>query len=113
MKGDTRRYYPEEKLDRQETSYAFSGALYDEFPIEFISYKRELNTKIISGRELKRLPVVTIDQLREFIAASFPKFYGGYDSGAYFGKLRKIYIVEHINRRKATVTEVIFNITRE
>lgn len=112
-KGDTRQYYPEEKTDRIETEYDFHYPLYDGYPLFFITYKRELNTRTLSKRELKRLPVVTIDRLRGFIAANFPRYYGGYDSGAYFGKLKRIYIVECVNKRKTTVTEVVFNITRE
>jgi len=112
-KGEMARYYPEEKLERKETSYYYLDQLFDGYPLYFISIKQEVNIRTVSGRQLANLPVVTIKQLTSFFNDNFTKYGKHINGGDYFVRLKKIYIVECVNRRKATVTEVIFNITRE
>lgn len=101
--------------ERWENRYVFWRVrLYDGYPLEFLSIdKREART--VTYKELKELPVVTVEKLHQFISENYKgSEKHGYYGSSYFDNLKHIYLVEKDEKAKtATITEVRLDITIE
>lgn len=106
---DTKGVNPVTLKESWEDAYTYHNLpLYDGIPLSFISIDK-INRIRLQPSKLEKLPIVTDSQLYEFIAKIYPKDWpSGYKgSGAYFRRLKHIYIVErNTGTGTPTVTEV-------
>ncbi|NDK56048.1 hypothetical protein [Pontibacter fetidus] len=117
---DSKIVVPKTLEERWEVQYLFANSdfkksrLYDGYPLQFIT-KDKREAKTITNQELKKLPVVTIEQLHKFISENYKGGEeSGYYGGSYFNNLKHIYLVEKDEKTKtATITEVKPDITIE
>lgn len=100
------------RKENPESRYSLRGSyhLYDGYPLDFVSVRKE-NSQV---KKIKREKIVTPEELRHFIIANYRKMGVGYNGSPYFDSLKKIYIVEPIDRKKKyRFTEVRLDIEIE
>ncbi|QHL89026.1 hypothetical protein GU926_16970 [Nibribacter ruber] len=105
---DTKGVDPITLKESWEDTYAYNNLfLYDGHPLKFIS-KDKVSRQRLQPWELKKLPVVTEEQLFDFISRNYPKHGDkSYYGGVYFRQLKHIFIVErNEGTGTPTVTEV-------
>ena len=96
--------------EHPENTYVLDHYLYDGYPLEFISFRKE-NADTIQLNHLNRMPTVTPDQLRTFIGDYYGCWNDRYYGAAYLDCLRHIYLVEkNKHKQTATITEVYLNV---
>lgn len=118
------------KIVNPEDFYAFKGDynLYAGYPVEFYSIDKS-QSKVINKKELKRLNVYTIDELKFFLLSNYPERDPSlYDSSkvetiptrldpkgsiSFWKKIKHIYLIEPYSKNKVSITEVRLEVNIE